>query len=46
MLLDALEKLASARAERLTTDASDTAREFFRAAVICRIATPLRGANS
>ena len=32
MLLDALEKLALARgAERLTTDASDTAREFFRA---------------
>ena len=32
MLLDALEKLATARgAERLTTDASDTAREFFRA---------------
>lgn len=31
MLLDALEGLASARgAERLTTDASDTAREFFR----------------
>ncbi len=32
MLIDALEKLASARgAERLTTDASDTAREFFGA---------------